>query len=324
MARGLIDSNIVQDIENAIKYKLRTTNDYSPPEMHDAIMNIPQNVTGTYGEKTIRQNGIYNANDDFFDGYNRVRVEVQTSGGGSGGDINLLDTTFTSNGTYIPPEGYDGFFEINVNVPEKQYNSGEREFIQNGEYFASTFGYDGFSKVTVNVPSNNYSFGDHEFVSNGSYNANDFGFDGFNHVNINVPPTPFNKIDKEFTANGLYYASTFGADGFNSVRVNLNIEEGEFVFGSTDINENGEFFANNYGYDGFTSVNVNVKTSLNLQDIDINSNGNYIPNTGFDGFFNVNVNVPANVTSIIINENGNYNPPSGSGLAGYICSSKSL
>ena len=281
VTNGMVSSEIIKAIENAIKFKLRSSLDYSPPQMPDAIMSIPQSVSGTFGEKTIRQNGLYNANEDFFDGYNTVRVEVESGGGGSG-EINLLDTTFTSNGSYIPPEGYDGFFEINVNVPEKEYNSGEREFIQNGEYFASTYGYDGFSKVSVNVPSNNYSFGEREFTANGTYNANDFG-----------------------------------VDGFNRVTVNLNIQEGEFIFGSTNINENGEFFANNYGYNGFTSVNVNVEANPNLQDIDISANGNYIPDRGYDGFFNVNVNVPANVTSLQISANGTYNPPVGSGLDGY-------
>ena len=281
VTNGLISSEIIKAIENAIKFKLRSSLDYSPPQMPDAIMSIPQSVSGTFGEKTIRENGLYNANDDFFDGYNSVRVEVESGGGGSG-EINLLDTTFTSNGSYIPPEGYDGFFEINVNVPEKEYNSGEREFIQNGEYFASSYGYDGFNKVTVNVPSNDYSFGEHEFTANGTYNANDFGIDGFNRVTVN-----------------------------------LNIQEGEFIFGSTDINENGEFFANNFGYNGFTSVNVNVHATPNLQDINISTNGNYIPDPGYDGFFNVNVNVPANVTSLQISSNGQYNPPVGSGLDGY-------
>lgn len=276
---GLVSSEIIKSIEDAIRYKLRSTDDYSPPQMADAIMNIPQDVDGVFGEKTIRSNGVYDAISDSLDGYNKVTVDVPSSGGAP---INLYDPTFTSNGSYIPPDGYDGFFEVKVEVPEKQYNSGEKEITENGDFFASTYGYDGFSKVSVNVEQSTYVNREIEFVSNGVYNAFDYS-----------------------------------VDGFNKVTVNLNIKEGEFVFGPHDINENGEFFANDFNLDGFSSVNVNVHTLPNLQDIDIIQNGSYSPSIGYDGFFNVNVNVLANVTSLQISSNGTYSPPSGSGLDGY-------
>lgn len=57
----------------------------------------------------------------------------------------------TSNGTYFPPEGKDGFSEFEVNVPGRDPILEEKTVYANGIYLPGE-GKDGFSKFVVNVP----------------------------------------------------------------------------------------------------------------------------------------------------------------------------
>ena len=57
----------------------------------------------------------------------------------------------TENGSYMPPEGVDGFDQVEVNVYQPPVNSGRLEVSENGEYPPSSYGYDYFDSVYVYV-----------------------------------------------------------------------------------------------------------------------------------------------------------------------------
>ncbi len=63
-----------KDINESLKRKYQTTEDFSYSEMAPAIDNIPSG--GTLISKTITENGVYNASSDNADGYDVVTVEV--------------------------------------------------------------------------------------------------------------------------------------------------------------------------------------------------------------------------------------------------------
>jgi len=86
---------------------------------------------GVLGSKTITSNGVYNASYDQLDGFSQVTVSV------SGGDPVLSSATFTENGSYSVPTGYDGFGDVVVSVPGGA--SGSISISQNGTYDVSSF-----------------------------------------------------------------------------------------------------------------------------------------------------------------------------------------
>ena len=60
-------------------------------------------------EKTVTENGVYNASSDEADGYSSVNVEVEPS---------LTTKNITENDTYIAADdGVDGYSSVTVNVP---------------------------------------------------------------------------------------------------------------------------------------------------------------------------------------------------------------
>ena len=64
-----------KNINESLKRKYQTTEDFSYSEMAPAIDNIPSGG-GTLISKTLTENGTYNAADDNADGYSTVTVGV--------------------------------------------------------------------------------------------------------------------------------------------------------------------------------------------------------------------------------------------------------
>lgn len=69
-----------KDINESLKRKYRTTEDFPYSEMAPAIDNIPSGG-GTLVTKTVTDNGVYNAVDDEADGYSVVTVAIPTTQG---------------------------------------------------------------------------------------------------------------------------------------------------------------------------------------------------------------------------------------------------
>lgn len=111
-------------------------------------------------EKSISQNGTYNASTDNADGYSAVTVDVE------GGAATLITKSVTANGTYAASsDNADGYSSVSVEV---EPNLTTKSITANGTYNATSDNADGYSSVTVNVP-NTYSASDEgKVVSNGA------------------------------------------------------------------------------------------------------------------------------------------------------------
>ena len=105
----------------------------------------------------------------------------------------LTHLNIAENGTYTPPEGYDGFDEVVANVQQQQPVIESKNITANGTYTAPS-GVDGFSPVVVNVPQQQPVIESKNITANGTYTAPS-GVDGFSPVVVNVPAgVTINKI----------------------------------------------------------------------------------------------------------------------------------
>ena len=130
----------------------------------------------------------------------------------------LTHLNIIENGTYTPPEGYDGFDEVVANVPQPQPVIESKNITANGTYTAPS-GVDGYSPVVVNVPQPQPVIESKNITANGTYTAPS-GVDGYSPVVVNVPqPQPVIE-SKNITANGTYTAPS-GVDGYSPVVVNV-------------------------------------------------------------------------------------------------------
>lgn len=68
-----------KDINESLKQKYQTTEDFPYSKMAEAIDDIPSG--GTLITKTVVDNGVYSAQDDEADGYSVVTVAIPTAQG---------------------------------------------------------------------------------------------------------------------------------------------------------------------------------------------------------------------------------------------------
>lgn len=94
----------------------------------------------------------------------------------------LQTKTITSNGSYTPDTGYDGFSGVTVNVPSESCSLQTKTVNSNGTYTPDS-GYDGFSEFTVDVV---HPLQDKTVTSNGVVTC-DAGYYGLGNVTVNVP-----------------------------------------------------------------------------------------------------------------------------------------
>lgn len=102
MAKVLVTEQHLQDIADAIRDKLDTSDAYRPGDMAAAIAQIDTGYPEPTGTIQIAQNGTVNVKD-----YAGANVNVQP---------NLQAKTATQNGTVTPDSGYDGLSSVVVNV----------------------------------------------------------------------------------------------------------------------------------------------------------------------------------------------------------------
>ena len=193
---------------------------YTPESGVDGYNSVEVNVPKEHHNvtsKSITANGTYNSEGD--DVWNSVDVNVPER------QPVLESLSVTENGTYNAPSNIDGYDTVEVNVPEKTFNTKSitRTYTANGQYSISTpDGYDGISDVniTVNVPSREPVLESLSITDNGTYTPSS-GVDGYNSVSVNVPKEHHNVTSKSITANGRYYSD--GNDVWNRVDVNLQL-----------------------------------------------------------------------------------------------------
>lgn len=133
--------------------------------------------------------------------------------------IKLESKSITSNGTYIPADGFDGFSDVQVNVPtvEGDVKLESRTVTENGKITPSE-GYTGFSDVTVAVPNKVPNLQEKQvkpLTEQQEITADDT-FDGLSKVTIE----PIKLQDKEVTENGEVLPDE-GYDGLSKVTVNI-------------------------------------------------------------------------------------------------------
>ena len=162
---------------------------------------------------------------------------------------NIEQLNVTSNGTYTPSTGVDGFAPVVVNIPEPVITS--VKYTENGTYTPPS-NVDGYNEIEVDVPE--AILESKSITSNGNYTPPS-GVDGFSSVSVNVQPT---LETKNITSNGTYTPST-GYDGFSSVSVNVPVPTPTLE--EISITSNGTYTPPS-GVDGYNQIVVNVTTPI--------------------------------------------------------------
>lgn len=204
-------------------------------------------------------------------------IAIANGGGGSSKPPVLEELNATSNGTYTPNTGVDGFNPVNVNVqPPLQTKAieitanGQSTIVPDSEYY-------GLESVGVNVnvqPSLQAKSTSTTITSNGTSTITlepDSNYDGLSSasvgVNVNVPIPTFETEELVATANGTYTPST---NGYSKVRVNVSEPVSKYVV------PNGMKFAYSKAFnpDDFDFSNVTDMSHMfnycsNLKTLDI-------------------------------------------------------
>lgn len=133
------------------------------------------------------------------------------------------------------------------------------------------------------LPEMKNLIGDDTITQNGTYVPANYSSYGFSRVKVEVPSQEPNLIEKQITENGTYIASDDGVDGYSAVSVNIESKVTE-PEGIIEINENGTHNVKDYA-----TAEVNVQPKLQEKTTD--TNGDVVPDEGFDGLSKVTVNV---------------------------------
>ena len=160
-------------------------------------------------QKTVTQNGTYNASSDSADGYSKVTVNVPNTYTSqdegkvvSGGTlVGQTAQTVTANDTYDTTL----INSVTVNVSGGGGSTLiEKTVTANGVYAASSDSADGYSKVTVSVPASAVDTGTKSITANG----NNQDVVGYAAVNVNVPNSYSAGDEGKVVSSGALVAQT--------------------------------------------------------------------------------------------------------------------
>lgn len=121
-----IDTDVIDDINEAIKNKTGATTDYDPEDMADAIRSI---VTAVLGTKSITENGTYSASSDGYDGYSQVQVNV-SSGGSDPTPVTTVNLPYSDSEDILSEATLDNYSNL-IEVDLSKYwgsNSSNNEY----------------------------------------------------------------------------------------------------------------------------------------------------------------------------------------------------
>lgn len=175
----------------------------------------------------------------------------------------LTSLQATENGDYTPPAGYDGFNEVNVNVPAIPAQLTNLSVTSNGDYTPPA-GYDGFDEVNVNVPQSAARLTGLTATANGDYTP-PAGYDGFDEVNVNVSRPVVDRLETSINHNGTFNVTEnkpYGVDYYDPVIVTVDVPEPVLI--PKLITQNGVYLASDENADGFANVTVNVPSGATI------------------------------------------------------------
>ena len=140
MAQVVISEEYLNDIAQALRVKLGTSESFKPSQMANGIRRLP--TAPRVISKNITANGTYNASTDGADGYSPIAVNVansytQSDEGkvvNSGALVSQSSQTITQNGTYNTTLNN----QIVANVPNTYAAGDEGKVVDNGALVAQT------------------------------------------------------------------------------------------------------------------------------------------------------------------------------------------
>ena len=259
----------IEDVADAIRYKLGESDKYTLDEMPDKVRSISGGGSAVIESLSITQNGTYTATGNV-DGYSPITVAVVPD---------LEDITITQNGTYTS-QSHDGFDEVTVNVSASA-NLQTLNVTQNGTY-TPTSPVDGYDEVVVNVaePSSkvvsefDFSQGDYDLTRSIIRTAPD--------ISSYILGAPYNASvsndEMVFNTTGQgYFHPSYYLNDFKDYEI-------EISFGTVDNSLGG------WELGGFKIYGQNFSVWLNYENnvlTAFNSSGNFqIPNRTLADFSN--------------------------------------
>lgn len=284
-------------------------------------------------DKTITENGTYNAVDDEADGYKKVITDVpNTYTAADEGKVvynaalelqTAYPSTISENGTYTTTNNNSVTVDVQSNLTTKNITA-------NGTYNASADSADGYSSVTVNVPQSTSTMNVQMNFNGESVGGAVLVPDNVLSVELSIDMTsiPAYLLGNttsltEFTiperiteiGDGAFYGS-----GITSLLIPDGISFGNDVFASSDL-ETVEFLGSSYSFQNESAIFANCQsltTALNvpsvagmfngcynLTTVTINQNETYLSDM-LTGLPIISVEIPASVQDIYYDTDNNY------------------
>ena len=277
--------NIRIDVEGVIVGgRLAPMNVISKNGVHDVkgrnsvSVDVPANV----GYLTVTSNGEYAAQEQGYDGYANVSVNVPSTYAPNSAaytsiqDYGNMKTPAFLEAVYANPaeNPFENVYLYNpITQGTKVLISGEvgdaEQYVRQGEYYlwGVVDSYDDSTMILTLSAVEGMSYTGIDSTTQESYARTIFTqnaayANGTHRINVDVAggSTPAVLVSKNITANGSYDPATDNADGYDSVTVAVPSP----TLVSKNITANGTYNPASDSADGYSSVTVNVSTGFDI------------------------------------------------------------
>jgi len=286
---------------------------YSGLEQVEVVVNLPSDIVNQTKNVLITGNTAMTLTyDQGYTGLESVGIIVNVPDNKQSKSLNITANTAT---TITYDQGYTGLEQVSVSVDVPDPEQTALTATTNGDYAPS--GYYGYSAVTVSVPDPEMTA--LTATTNGNYTPS--GYYGYSAVTVATPE--IHNQDKSVTISedmgqgtNFISASTIvtadtGYTGLGEVQVDVAIPCSNSQYMGTLTENRTYYIGDNRNLWRQMVIDVQVPTGGSLTAITATTNGNYTPQTGYDGFSAVTVDVQPVVTGLTATTNGTYNVPSG-------------